>query len=325
MVTKLKYSSNEFINRTKKSDEKALLVITDHTAQLKIHHEQEPIDPDYTLMYNRTFPLKDNAQLIYDQLHNVRGRQIGQTELVNIHLSAIKGEDGLAHDWMTRTQAIYKKNNPARFKAIWSKGLKPYNGRMDVVISALHTLSLNIGNDPNQLMMEIKNEVDAEYAIINPARGIQRTDIGITKLTSKSLHAACRLCMRMEYRNAGIILDKFDENINNIQESFHNMELLLDKQQVKWNITLNTLETKDIAKRKQLSQSKFRAKITGGNALMYLASTPGGIDSDPVVLTDGVVNNFIAAAFNVEDYSLNCYITVINQSNNSTRFNLNLG
>lgn len=325
MTYESNYGKNKFLSLTKDSDEKAILAINEHVARLKKRLELEPQEADFTKMYNRTFPLRDGAQLIYDHLFCVQGTQVGQTELVNIHLKLIKGKMGLAHDWQTRTAAIYAKDFPARMKAIWSTGLKPFNGKMDKVISALNTLSMNIGADANPLMVAIKAEVDAEYGIINPERAAQIGDKSATKFTRKSLHAACKLCMKMEYRNQGLLQDKFEDNIDNIQESFHDWELLLSKQQISWNIGLKSLETKDIAKRTQLSQGKFRAMATGGDAIMYLASTPGGIDSDFVVLTDGVENKFTAAAFKVTDYGINCHITVVNSANNPIRFNLDLG
>ena len=92
MAINSSYGKNKFLSLTKDSDEKAILAITEHVARLKMRHELEPLDADYTKMYNRTFPLMDSAQFIYDNFFSVKGKQVGQTELVNIHLNAIKGE-----------------------------------------------------------------------------------------------------------------------------------------------------------------------------------------------------------------------------------------
>ena len=118
--------------------------------------------------------------------------------------------------------------------------------------------------------------------------------------------------------------EKFPNNENDIQEWFHDMELLLGKQQTKWDIGLAIGETKNIGQRTQLATSAFRAKITGGSGMMYLASTPGGIDSIGVPFVDGIQKKFTAAAFGVTDYGVHRHITVVNSAGVAVRFKLNL-
>ena len=325
MKNKLIISSNEFIKRTVNSNEKRYKLITFNRSKVKKAHEDFPTDADFTVNFNRTEPLYQSTKIVYDSKYNVKGAQYGQTELVKEHLKAIKGKRGMAHDWLNRVSAIYNKSNPSRVKTIFPFGLAPFSEGADIVVSALKGVSNAIGSDVNPLMIAIKAEIDAEYAIIDPARDLQVTDIGITENTYDTLDSLCEQCMVVEYQNACRLAEKYPHNINDIQESYHDMELLKSVQQSVWNIGLNPLETKDIAKRTQIPQSKFRAKLTGGDGMMYLASTPGGIDSDFVVLTDGIENKFTAAAFNVTDYGVNCHITVVNDANNPTRLNLDLG
>ena len=117
-------------------------------------------------------------------------------------------------------------------------------------------------------------------------------------------------------------MDSHPNNENNIQESFHDMELLLVKQQTKWDISLNTTSPIDIGKRTQIAVSKLRALVKGGNAKMYLVSTPGGIDRLAVELIDGVERKFTAADFHFTDYSKNRHLTIVRNSILSLRFKL---
>ena len=322
MANLLKYSSDEFSSQTKDSDEKAVKLGIFHTGRLKWYHDKDPLNPEYTLMYERTKPLSDAALALFIEKNSVIGTQMGQTVTVYNHLKRLKGAKGLARDWYNRTAAVYAVKNPGRMKAIWSGGLKTFNGKIDDVIPALATLALNIGADINPIMVAIKLEVDTEYAIINPERELQVADIGATGFKYDDLTTACGLIMKMEYRNSGRIMDNHPNNENNIQESFHDMELLLGKQQTKWDISLNTTAPIDIGKRTQIAVSKLRALVKGGNAKMYLASTPGGTDSLAVELIDGVEKKFTAADFHVADYSNNRHITIVRNSIFPIRFKL---
>jgi hypothetical protein len=325
MTLNLKNSSNEFESQTKNSNEKRYRMFTYHRSKVKKAHEDFPTDADFIVNNDRTEPLFQSTKTVYDFKYSVKGLQYGQTELVKERIKAIKGERGLAHDWNNRVKAIYNKSNPSKVTAIFPFKLKPFSETYDIIVSSLHGMSLAIGTDTNPLMIAIKAEIDAEYAIINPARELQQTDIGNTESTNDSLDSLCEQCMLVENQNSHRLAEKYPHNENNIQESFHDMELLKSKQQTVWNIGLNPLETKDIAQRTLIAQSKFRAKATGGSAMMYLASTPGSIDSTGVPLVDGIENKFTAAEFHVTDYGVNRHITVVNGANNPIRFNLDLG
>ncbi len=321
----LKYALDQFENQTKGSHEKAYKMILFHDSQLKIYKELFPLDQDYIKMYDRTHPLMLDVELKFNSISATEWDQWSQTGTVNNFVKSLQGSLGKAHDWENRTAAVYGISNPMRFKQIWGVGLKKFNGTNAEAIGALLALSTAIGADANPLMIAIKAEVDAAYAIGNPAHHTQEEKMGTTALKISQLHAACRAAMKMEYRNAGLLMDKFPENENNIQSSFHDMALLQSKQQTEWNLTLEGRETKDVATRTQIPNSKFRATAMGGTAFMYLASTPGGIDSTPVELTDMLEKKFTAADFEVTDYAVNRHITVVNQMQLPIKFKLDLG
>jgi hypothetical protein len=325
MGNKLKYSSNEFLSQTTDSNDKAVKLITYHLSMLKVLHVANPLDADYTMMYDRTLIVSNDAETKFYNEESVMAGQTGQTKAVKIELTGIKGSAGKARDWYNRTSAIYLISDPARLQAIYSRGLKPFRGKIDNIIGALNTLSLNIGADTNPLMIAIKGEVDASYAIINPDRATQKEDFGTTKFSQGAVRTACQAAMTVEYQNSGIMLNKFPNNDAGIQESVHDMELLIGKQQSVWNLSPTPGEVIDVAKRAQLANSKFAAKTIGGAGKLYLATTPGGIDSTAVNLVDGIQNNFLASAFGITDYVAHRYITFVSMAGVVISFKLKLG
>lgn len=296
-----------------------------HVAKLRAYHETNPGDMDYTKMYNRTLPLYTDANTKYSVLANAQATQTGQREYVTERLAGIKGAEGLAHNWYDRTKVQYFLTDKPRFTAIWNHGLAPFDGTIDGIVAALNTLSMNIGGDTNAEMILIKEEVDAEYLLINPGRTDQQTDMETTNIRNTELDSACVALMKMEYRNSGLMMDKFEDNPDDIQESIHDMELLIGKQQSVWDIHPTGNETVDIAKRAQLFDSKFKAKVVGGGGKMFLATTPGGTDSTAVDLVDGVERKFLASAFGVTDYVAHRYITFVNLADVTISFKLKLG
>ena len=322
---KSKYSSNQYLSQTADSHDKAVKLGVFHVAKIKALRDASPLDADYILMYDRSAPLTADAQTKYNVYYHTEDAQIGQGKLIDLRVKGIKGKTGKARDWFNRISAIYLISDPARLAAIFPHGLKPFRGKKDAIIQALNTLSLNIGDDANVLMVAIKAEVDAEYTFLNPGRNDQVSAIALTGIKSGDVDASCHAIMVMEYRNIGLMIDKWPANPDDIQESIHDMELLLSKQQKIWDIHLDPLENKDIATRTQVFNSKFKAKVIGGGAKMYLASTPNGIDSDPVVLVDGIEKDFTAADFHVADYGVNRHITIISSAGVIISFKLKLG
>ena len=321
---RLKYGMNQFLTKTKKSMDKAVKLITYHAAQIAAALALSPADPDLIMMNTRTQAAATDATLKFTSFNSVEGAQAGASENVDNELALIQGADGSARDWYNRTAAIYAKTNKPRMKAIWSQKLKPFREKKDNVILALHTLSMNIGADANPLMIAIKAEVDAKYLILNPDRITQKSSFFNTSTSSKALKASCDSAMTIEYQNSGILMNKYPANVNYIQESFHDMELLLDKQQMVFNPTLNANETKDMAKRTLVFNSKFRCIATSGDVWVYLSSTVGGIDSTPVIVLNGIQNEFIASAFGITDYGLHCHITAVNQAGVKVSFLMQL-
>ena len=325
MANKFKYSLNEFLSQTVGSHDKAVKLGSYHLYKIIAYLLEYPLDADYQKMHDRTLPLVEDAELKHSLVNVAQAAQEGQREFVLERLAGIQGENGKAHDWFDRTKTIYFRLNKPRFKEIWYRGLKPFRGKMDDIIAALKTLSTNIGDDSNAEMMVIKAEIDAEYLLLNLGRMEQKTDMATTDIKTANLEKACVALMRMEYRNSGLLMDKHPDNEDDIQESFHDMELLIGKQQSEWNLHPTAHQTIDVAKRAQLFNSKMEALVIGGAGKLYLARTPGGMDSNAVDLVDGIKRKFTAALFGITDYVAHRYITFVNQSGVVVSFKLKLG
>ncbi len=321
----IKYSINTFLSQTKDSCEKAVALIQYHIAALKHFHESFPNDEDYAKMYFRTLPIAEDVKQKSALTSHYKGKQVSQTGGVKSSLKKLKGKTGLARQWYTRTAAIYAFTDPTRMTAIWNKGLSPFYKTIFDAITGLGALSKNIGNDTNPLMIAIKQEVDAYYELLDPSRKTQIEDMIANEYHFNELRKSCVQAMTMEYRNSGLLMDKFPNNENGVQDAVHDLEVLLDKQQKLWNITLQPYQVKDIGTRKQEAESKLRAKATGGNAKLYLASVAGKTDSQPIELTDGIMKKIVAADFGVSDFELHRHITVVSDAENPIKFRLKLG
>ncbi len=325
MANLLKYSTNEFISQTKKSVEKALLLIMFHLIVLNFYLSENDQDEDFQKMVDRTKTPHDDFVAKYNIYFNVLSEQEAQTLAVDLRIKSLKGSKGYFHQWYNAAVFLYETADPARLKNIFPDGLKISRVGKDQIILNLDTLIKNIGNDTNPTMVSVKAAAIIERDFLVQNRELQKTDIKKTETRMKELHALSTECMKMEYRNAGLLLDKYPDNENNVQESFHDMELLLGKQQTVWNITLEANEVFNIGTRTQLPTSKLAATAKGGNVKMYLGSVAKGTDSTAVVLTNGIRRKFIATAFEVADYKLNRNITVVNQTAGTVSFKLKLG
>lgn len=321
----IKYSHNTFLSQTRDTCEKAVALIRFHIAMLKVYHDMYPDDEDYAKMYNRTLPIAEDVEQKHAVITTYLYKQVSQSGAVKLNMKKLKGKKGFARDWFTRTAAIYAFSDPGRMTTMWAKGLKPYNTTVLKATTTLAALSKAIGDDTNPLMIAIKVEVDAFYLLLNPSKEMQRADMAAYEFHFNEFKKTCVQAMTMEYRNSGLLMDKFPDNEDGIQDAFHDLEVLLDKQQKLWNITLHPHQVKDIGTRTQEAESKFTAKATGGNAKLYLASVPGKTDSEPIELTDGIPFKFVAADFVVSDFALHRHITVVSDAEIPIKFRLKLG
>ncbi len=324
-LNELKFGLNTFLINTVNQPEKAIRLLVYHLMVLKLYHEANPSDADYEKMYLRTKPIVEEGEAKINVVMHTEGEQKSKTEGVDLALAKIEGSKGLARQWYDKIKPIYFYSDKPRFTAIFPNGLKPFKGKKDSIISAVGTLSNNIGADTNPAMIAIKAEVDAQYLLLDPKRHEQILGITGTEAQHSQLEDLRVRAMEMEYRNSGLLIDKFPKNENKIQDSFHDMELLLSKQQTEWDVAVDATSTIELVKRTLLASTKLKATAHFGSASVYLSSTPGGTDSTPVVLLTDIETKFTAADFHVLDYGLHRHITIKNTNNETIRVKFKIG
>jgi hypothetical protein len=320
-------SMSPFVGPAEKNDENAIKQIIYHDAALAQYIESFPLDTDYPIWYARFHPLRVIAENNFNFVYGAVGTGKSQREIVTAGLLAIKGKEGKANDWYNRTKTVYLVSNPARVIAIFPHGLKDLTiGKIDNRIEAIKTASNQIGADTNLFMIAIKAEMDAEYAILKPDRTTQqsgKTNKGITRTTLRSsLNAA----LTMQWGDLGLEINKFRDDPDSEAKikSFHNLVEIQQTAQKVFNPTLKALKSMFLAKRTMIGSSKLRIGATGGNVMVYLATTEGGTDSTGVPVTNGHTLTFTASLFGITDYGTHCYITVVNQSGVKVSFLLQL-
>ncbi len=321
----LKFGLDEFLSQTAKLPEKALKLFIYHLMCLKLYHEANPTDADFEKMYLRSKPIAEEFEAKLLIVRHTEGEKKSKTEGVDLALANIKGKTGYARQWYDKIKPIYYHTDKVRFDAIFPKGLKPFTGKKDSIITAVGTLSLNIGADTNPAMIAIKAEVDAQYLLIHPKRHDQIEVKAETGAQYDQLEEIRVRAMEMEYRNTGLLMDKFPKNENKIQDSFHDMELLLSKQQTLWDVAIDATTTIELTKRTLLAPTKLKATSHFGSASVYLSSTPGGTDSLPVALLEDIEKKFTAADFGITEYGLHRHITIKNTNNHAIRIKFKIG
>ncbi len=321
------FSGNPFESAAVNNDENGMKQILFHDTSLKAHVDLYPLDADYILWYNRFHSLRVAAEMEYTIVYSTVGTGKSQTQIVNSRLKLIKGKAGKGRDWYNRVSAVYLVSNPARITEIFPNGLTTFNkGSKDEVIAFLKTMSTQIGADPNIFMIAIKGEVDAEFAIIKPERTTQTTTLNKKKPTRTDLGTAINAALTMQLGDLGLEINKFMNDPDRVAKikAFHNLEEIQNFAQKVFNPTLNALESKDLAKRTLVFNSKLRCVATSGDVNVYLSSTAGGIDSTAVKILNGVAKEFTAADFGVTDYGIHCHITVVNLAGVKVSFLLQL-
>jgi hypothetical protein len=130
----------------------------------------------------------------------------------------------------------------------------------------------------------------------------------------------------MEFRNYGLAVNKYAADVNMEAELKFPFDLdaIQNTAQKIFNLTLTNPETKDVAVRTMVFNSRLRATTSAADVKIFLATTLGGTNSTAVVVTAGVSLSFTAADFGITDYGVHRYITVVAATGTVTSFMLQL-
>ena len=307
MKTIWKYLLNQFLTATRDNFKKALKLSNYHDAVLKSAMDATPSDPDLALLYNRYHPLHIAYIDGYTKWKNAGGTQEGQTlnmdQLLVLLVSKI-------NKWDVKVQNVFDKTSP-EYKTIFPDGRKPFGrGAINTRVIAVQGLGTALTAYPT--LTAVKAQVDAFYLLLDAARDVQEAAKGGTKTSSQLLDEKRIAAMTMQYGNMGFLIGKY-MNTPLLVAPFFELEVLRDHQQVLFTGVLDPGENEPVLIHTFASDDEIRFKLTGtGQAAFYLATTPGGIDSTPVILMGGAQQIVMASAFGITDYGTHRYLTAIN-------------
>lgn len=314
------FLENQFLVQTQKSFKKALILSNYHDAALKKAMDDIPGDPDWATLYNRYHPLHLDYVNAYNNWKSAGGAQEGETLNVDQLLALMTANITV---WDEQISAVYSSTTP-RYKAIFPDGRKPFQtGSKDTRITAVLTLSTNIGADAALAL--VKGKVDTYYTSLNTARTTQEGAKTGTKAGSTMVDQNRITAMQMQYADLGFLMNKLSTDTETIK-IFFDVETLTDPAQTIWKGHLDPSENHPTLVHTFIATDEMRVKSTGNaDITVYLATTAGGTDSTPIVITAKHEQTFQASAFGITDYTTHRYLTIVNNSNTTeTRFLLEL-
>ena len=307
------YASNQFLNSTKKNYRKALKLSLAHDKVLLKKMTDNPLDPDWTLLYNRYHPLHTFYFTTYTNWKASGGTSSGDTMTLNILLKLIPKK---LDQWIASILPIYDKAT-AKFKSFFPQGRTPFEtGKIDDKITAIKTLSTTLNGDVT--MEPTKHMIDTAYNELDAARGNQAGG-KLTKTTnSDEVEKGRILVMDMQLADTGFLINKYYTNPRMI-EPFFDLLTLRSSLQSYFTRKMATTENSPLTKNTFTDTDEIRGKVAKvGNdtdkVTLYLGSTLGGIDSTGIDFMNNTEHKFTAAEFKV-DLTTNTFLTAVTDGN----------
>ena len=291
------FASNQFAISTKKNYRKALKLSLAHDKVLLKKMTDNPLDPDWTLLYNRYHPLHTFYFTTYTNWKASGGTSSGDTMTLNILLKLIPKK---LDQWIASILPIYDKAT-AKFKSFFPQGRTPFEtGKIDDKITAIKTLSTTLNGDVT--MEHTKHMIDTAYNELDAARGNQAGG-KLTKTTnSDNVEKGRILVMDMQ-----------------LAEPFFDLLTLRSSLQSYFTRKMATTENSPLTKNTFVDTDEIRGKVAKvGNdtdkVTLYLGSTLGGIDSTGIDFINNTEHKFTAAEFKV-DLTVNTFLTAVTDGN----------
>jgi hypothetical protein len=314
------YLINQFLNGTKKSFRKAVKLSRFHDTHLFQRMTDNPGDAQYILCYNRYHDYHLALMDAYNIWVSKGGHQKGDTLNLDQLLALLPGKINKADH---KIQDVYEKGTP-RYAQLFPNSHYPFNsGAKELRIDALKALSLEIGSE--LALAAAKTIVDDAYHALTTAKDTQEESKESKDDGSEALEVARVDAMTCQYKNLGIMMDKFPSEPKMIENLF-DVDTLNHPEQCIWKGHLDPKEIHPTLIHTFEAGDMMRLKSTGhGDILAFLATTPGGTDSAEINVAAEHEKIFDVAQFGVDDYATHRYLTIINKSDTlETRFLLEL-
>lgn len=319
------YIVNQFVNATDGNYKKMLKLSNYHDAYLHKMMTDNPIDPDWATLYSRYHPVHLQYVDAYTTWKATGGAQMGLTlNMEQLLLLLIKK----VGKWDAMLQAVdgYEKRTP-NYKTLFPRGHAIFGkGAKTVRVTAVKTLGESLA--PFALaepaIGAIKTQVDAFYALIDGARETQEGTKGGTKMESSEVESKRIQTGIEQYRNLGFLMNKSADAPLMIAPFFE-LSVLRRHNQVLFTGTLDANETEAILIHSFVADDELRIKLTGlGETTFYLATCPGGMDSNPVTVLGDTDKKIALSQFGVADWGTHRFLTAVNNGIDAIDYKLEL-
>lgn len=326
METIWHYLVNQFLNVTKENYKKMLKLSNYHDAYLKKMMDQNPMEPDLALLYNRYHPFHEAFFAAYTAWKAAGGTQKGQTLTLDQLLVLLITK---ANKWDSLVQAVdgFEKGT-GNYLTLFPQGHYPFNtGATTARVAAVKTLSNNL--DPfsltNPAILMVKGLVDAFYTQLDGVRDNQEGSKGGTQQKSAEVETKRIVVATEQYRDLGFLINKGAE-VPSYITPFFELKVLRSHEQVHFTGTLDAGENEAVLEHTFVDDDELVLEITttetvpaSTQAVFYLATTPNGTDSTPVTVKANAAKiKVLASEFGAIDFATHRFLTAVN----STTFEL---
>ena len=308
-----KYSSNQFINSTDRNYKKGLILSNYHNATLEKAKINHPTDTDIDKMYTRYHPLALLLANEYAKWKQLGGVKEASTLNIEQILATLQSKMDV---WQPAIEGKFVKTSP-EFKAILPNGRSGLTkGNKEEKIVAVKAFSKSLENIA--ALATTKTAVDAFLAQIETARTAQLGSKSAVGEGSNVVANAVAACMVMQYKNLGLMMDKYADNPTLI-ENYFDLQTLQESTQTSFTGTLDPSENEAILVHTFTAGDQLSLKIIGdAPAKFYLSNTANGVNSELVQVAANTQITVDVTEFAVPDYHTYRYLTAVNTSNSIT-------
>lgn len=206
---KWKYLENQFEVATATSFKLMNIINADHLSRLKA----EAGDPVIDNLVSRTIPPHDNYKNNYTAWISSRAIYKGATSTVEGLLDTLSSLK--IKQWDIQIQNEFLEGTP-EYVAILPNRRKPFqSGGIDTRIAQVKALGKRLDSYP--ALNDTMDDVNEFYEIINIARDTQQQKEGQIETASDMLETSRLAIAWMMYRNLGILMDKFGDDVEQIR------------------------------------------------------------------------------------------------------------
>jgi hypothetical protein len=308
-----RYLSNQLSVVTVDNYKKGLIINNYHDAALEKIKNAHPTDTVLAMLYQRYHPLSEIVVDEYQVWKGMGGIKMGSTLNLDQLLATTSSKLNI---WEPAIMGKFVKTS-SEYKTIFPNGrLGLTRGSKDTRVGAIKTLAQSLAGIAD--LATTKAAIDVFYGEIKAARSNQLGSKSAVGQGSSAIGIAVANAMEMQYRNLGLLIDKYYATPQMI-ESLFDVATLQEGNQTSFTGTLDPSENEAILIHTFLPTDELRLKIIGNAAArFFLSNNPNGINSEPVqVLANSQVITPVTE-FSVTDYATYRYLTVVNQSNSVT-------